>query len=94
MISGILTINVDPPYMAFLTQEKSHCLKHCTLDELRQLLLELKAFNPEQNWPPSEYILRLPGHFAQKTLRRFGLLDPAVSKSVLKSQAKLLPRVA
>lgn len=86
MVNGILAINLDPPYASF-SSEHSHCLKNCTVEELRALLIDLQSLKPQQSWPPREYVLRLPGNFARETLVKFGLSKlPAVRSVPLSKQ--------
>ncbi|MBX9770767.1 MAG: hypothetical protein K2X29_05320 [Candidatus Obscuribacterales bacterium] len=82
MIRGILTINLDPPYVGFLPdphiQPASslpiHSWHHCTVDEIRNLLMDAEAISPEHSWPPRECILHLPIVLSKTTLAKHGLI--------------------
>ncbi|MBS2009228.1 MAG: hypothetical protein JST01_19395 [Cyanobacteria bacterium SZAS TMP-1] len=83
MIEGTLQINLDPPYIAFseLPKEsldpaaKMTIVRPSSVEEIRELLLELGAITPDQAWPPRECILRFPVALSRANLRRFNLLQ-------------------
>jgi len=73
MLTGILTISLNPPYLTFQEQSAEACtLKSCSVDDIRQALIELADVEPSQ-WPPEDFVMRMPGQFKRATLARFGL---------------------
>lgn len=82
MIEGILLINLDPPYIAFSqapqssqnSDSKIDEWRPCSVDEIRQLLIELDAILPHHPWPPQEIVLRLPITLPKSELARLSLL--------------------
>lgn len=92
MVEGILVVNLDPPYVSFVEQQdktgtdqrkrKPAAVRHCTIQELRLMLLELGAIVPYQQWPPREYTIHMPGTYSQATLDKLGFEQPkALAKS-------------
>jgi hypothetical protein len=88
MVEGILLVNLDPPYVGFVVQQTKApgenkrlrgALKNCSLIELRAMLLELGAITPQQQWPPGDTSLQVPGSYSAATLERMGL-DSASSR--------------
>jgi hypothetical protein len=82
MVEGILVVNLDPPYVGFVQNDDKQAsdhkrlrgaLRNCTLPELRQMLLELGAISPQQQWPPRDCTIRVPGSFSAATLAKVGL---------------------
>lgn len=82
MLEGILVVNLDPPYVGFVKKHGNQSgddkrmhgsLRNCSLPELRQMLIELGAISPQQQWPPRDYMIRLPGSFSEATLAKIGL---------------------
>jgi len=80
MVEGILVVNLDPPYVGFVQKQDKQgdkkmrgALKNCSLQELRQTLLELGAITPQQQWPPRDCTIRFPGVFSSEALHRVGL---------------------
>lgn len=73
MIHGLLVVNLDPPYAAFRTGQDDEYWKDCTVEELREFLIEIDALSPDQTWPPREYVLRVHGKFKIATLAKLGL---------------------
>jgi hypothetical protein len=77
MVEGILVVNLDPPYVGFVQKnDKSKMrgkLKNCTVPELRQMLLDLGAISPQQQWPPKDCTIRLPGKYSSAALEKLGL---------------------
>jgi len=82
MVEGILVVNLDPPYVGFVSQQGEvagenkrmrGALKNCTLAELRQTLLELGAISAQQQWPPQDCTIRVPGSYSDDALARVGL---------------------
>lgn len=88
MVEGILVVNLDPPYIGFVQkQDKSQgkrlagALKNCTANEIRQTLLELGAITPQQQWPPRECTIRVPGSYSLAVLAKLGLETPINASS-------------
>lgn len=89
MVEGTLVVNLDPPYVSFVEHEaakagvekrrRSTAFKHCTIQELRLMLIELGAIVPHQHWPPRDCMVRLPGSYSQATLDKLGLETKRVS---------------
>jgi hypothetical protein len=85
MIEGTLVVNLDPPYMDFLpntsteTKDNSACENctwhYCTIEQIREFLVELGLIYKAQQWPPREYILRLPVRLPIRSLAKLGLLN-------------------
>lgn len=85
MIEGTLVVNLDPPYMGFLpktsveattTSACENCIWcYCTLDQMRDFLVELDLIHPAQQLPTREYIFRLPSRLPLRTLDKHGLLN-------------------
>jgi len=83
MIKGMLLINIDPPYVSFSQSSVDSAgngpgykaLQHCSLEEIKTLLVRLDALLPDQSWPPQECILRLPIVCTKSELSRFSLLN-------------------
>jgi hypothetical protein len=78
MIEGTLVVNLDPPYMGFLlnTDACENCTWcYCTLEQMRDFLVELGLIHKAQQWPPREYILRLPARLPINSLAKHGLLN-------------------
>lgn len=85
MIEGTLVVNLDPPYMGFLpktsvdTINTAACANctwcYCTLEQMRDFLVELGLIHPAQQWPSREYILRLPSRLPIRSLAKHGLLN-------------------
>ena len=91
MVEGILVVNLDPPYVSFVKQETASnpgqkrrnaaAVKHCTIQELRKMLIDVGAIMPYQQWPPRDYLVRLPGSFSQDTIDKLGLENTAAIKT-------------
>jgi hypothetical protein len=85
MVEGILVVNLDPPYVGFVVQQQNKqagenkrlhgALKNCTLNELRQMLLELGAISPQQQWP-DDCPVHFPGSYSEAALEKIGLESP------------------
>lgn len=84
MVEGTLVVNLDPPYVSFVERngegttpspdrKRNTLTKQCTIQELRNMLIDLGAILPYQQWPPRDCMMRLPGSFSQATLRKLGL---------------------
>lgn len=80
MVDGILVVNLDPPYVGFVQNEKPGdnrrkfgTMKDCTLSELRATLIELGAITSQQQWPPKDCAIRVPGTFSDAALIKAGL---------------------
>lgn len=80
MIEGTLIINLDPPYIGFAHQDnyinnsqKKHSWRHCSLDEIKDLLVELQVVSSQQHWPLRECVLRLPLRVPKSVMVRLGL---------------------
>ncbi len=75
MIEGVLTINLDPPYLQFQGGDTSidGCLRECTTEEVRAALHELGQVCTRA-WPLHECVIRLRGKFPIVKLSMFGLL--------------------
>ncbi|MBX9570638.1 MAG: hypothetical protein K2X77_17230 [Candidatus Obscuribacterales bacterium] len=83
MVEGTLVVNLDPPYVSFVEHEgvktgaerrrRATAFKHCTIQELRMMLIDLGAIVPYQHWPPRDCMMRLPGTYSQATLDKLGL---------------------
>ena len=79
MTHGFLVINLDPAFIRFSpsghrTEAQSPCADswlHCTVDEIRDLLIELGAITPYQAWPPRECIMRFSVELPPAALSRF-----------------------
>lgn len=75
MIEGVLTVNLDPPYLQFHGDNRSvdGCLRECTTEELRAALGELAECSI-MHWPLQDCVIRLRGMFPIVKLSLFGLL--------------------
>jgi len=80
MIDGTLIVSFDPPSIGFLIESasghKRGRWRHSSMDEIRAFLAELEEISNDQQWPPRECTLRLPGNYPKKTLEKFGLALP------------------
>ncbi len=65
--SGLLTINLNPACVSFLSDSGERSMHDCTEDKLKKLLTQLGVDTPK-NWPPSEYIVRIKGKFNSDVL--------------------------
>lgn len=102
MIEGILLINLEPSYMGFFpkpgnaltccTDTDSWC--YCTQDQIKALLLDLEILLPHQNWPPREYILRLPVTLPRTKLAKHGLAKPHIHDPLKLPQPALMRRIS
>lgn len=72
-IYGLLHVNLDPPYLGFSAGDTSNG-KHSSLEEMRDLLIELEAVEEDHQWP-KEYQLRLSGRFPKAKLVKYGLVS-------------------
>lgn len=62
MIQGILVINLDPPYVGFSQNSALHgtaiagvdTWRHCTIDQIKNQVIDLNALTPLQQWPHDE----------------------------------------
>lgn len=82
MVEGTLVVNLDPPYVSFVEhgaktgaelRRRKTAFNHCTIQELRMMLIELGAIVPYQHWPPKDCMMRLPGSYSKDTLDKLGL---------------------
>jgi len=77
-VPGILTLNLEPPYLSFQPRQgssKDASAWHCTSADLSCILLDLGLdTNQLQSWPPKELVIRWEGSFPGGTLSKFGLL--------------------
>jgi hypothetical protein len=95
MIQGLLTINLDPSYISFLQtteyadedHSRLESFRHCSLDEIRNLLIALEALTPEQTWPLRECVLRLHLNLPLSALISLGLAR-SNNKSSIQSRGK------
>jgi len=78
MIKGVLMINMNPPYAGFSTAEKSSW-RHCSKDELLELLVAMNAVDSDHQLP-LECQFRLTGEFPVAQLVQFGLLERGAVK--------------
>jgi hypothetical protein len=69
MMEGILTINLDPPYIS-LESEGTQSQRTFSLDQIRSILEELGV----QRWPLRDCLIRLQGEFSFESLQRIGLV--------------------
>jgi hypothetical protein len=80
MLDGTLIVTFDPPSIGFLIESefgrKRGRWRHCSMDEIRAFLAELEEISLDQQWPPRECTLRMPGNYPKKTLEKFGLTEP------------------
>lgn len=90
MIEGLLQINLDPPYIAFDSQDNGCSARSCTTEDIRALLIALNALGPGRHWPLCDFTMRLAGQFDSKTLQQFGLLKPTVVEPQFKPTNQLL----
>lgn len=74
MVEGILTINVNPPYVVFCPKEGKSSIRECTAEHIRAVLADLAADVHFQHWPVKECVIRLQGNFSRDKLEKFGLL--------------------
>ena len=77
MIEGLLTVNLEPPYLSFQSLEDltaKSCLRYCTAEDVKSALANLCAFQYFQHWPLKECIIRVEGSFSREKLAHFGLL--------------------
>jgi len=83
MIEGMLVINLEPPYIGFSESSDaaagsgspSYEWRHCSQDDIRDLLIELGVISTTQSWPPRECLLRLTLPVPKKALKRLGLAN-------------------
>lgn len=94
MVEGILVVNLDPPYIGFVSKNSAKSpkspseskrlkgsLKSCSSEELRQMLIELGAITQQQHWPPKDCTMRVPGSYPSALLEKMGLAMEAGSGS-------------
>jgi hypothetical protein len=81
MIEGMLIINLDPPYMGFTPTSGRQAIpvdaepwRHCTHEQIRNLLLDLDVITVSDPWPLRDCILRLPIVLSKTKLVKHGLL--------------------
>jgi hypothetical protein len=98
MIQGVLTVNLDPAYVGFLqgpgplvtAADRIDAWHYCSVDDIRNLLIELGAIMPGESWSPRELILRLPVQLSESALERLGLVHRRVLPITRVSQAPVL----
>ena len=81
-MQGMLFASLEPPRIGFVctgtdesaTSGKQEFWRSCTLDELKEFLLEFNAISVEHNWPIRDYVVYLPGRFPRAKLDKFGLI--------------------
>ncbi|HEY9772645.1 MAG TPA: hypothetical protein V6C81_02425 [Planktothrix sp.] len=73
MIKGTLVVNLNPPYIGFTSQQDGEQWKHCTVNDVKSLLVELDAIFPQVQWPPRDCMIRVQGDFPSQKLAKFGL---------------------
>ncbi len=73
MITGMLLVNLDPPYVGFVAGDKSKW-RHLSREELNRFLVEIEAAEPGHRLP-QDYQVRLPGSYSVAKLTKFGLLS-------------------
>ncbi len=76
---GLLTINLDPNCVSFLSENGTLTTTNCSDNELIKLLIDL-GFEME-HWPLAECIVRLHGNFRVQTLTSVGLTVAPVAES-------------
>ncbi len=80
MLTGTLTINLNPPYLAFQAQSNDEGLmRSCSIEEIKLALTEFGDREP-QAWPLKECLVRMPGQFSRAKLTAFGLIPAPVKK--------------
>lgn len=100
MVKGILTINLDPSYIAFTetvsdTEVRStlQTLRFCSLNDIESILIELEIIPSGNRWQPKDCYLRIPIELAHSHLARVfysdvRVLDTATSKMKQKLAGK------
>lgn len=98
MVQGLLVINLDPPFIGFSTtpdnprqatiRESWH---DCSLQEIRDVLIDLDAISPNLPWPPRDYILRLPVDLSKSSLQKLNLINPPIANAIFVSNQITCP---
>jgi len=73
---GILTINLDPNCISFLSDSGVLTTATCSDAKLISLLVDL-GFEMSDHWPPAECIVRMRGTFSLQALASVGLKTAA-----------------
>jgi hypothetical protein len=75
MIEGILTINLDPPYLSFHPNDStsSACLRECATADIYVALGELAPLLNSVH-QLDDCVVRLQGNFSKGRLSKLGLL--------------------
>lgn len=84
IIQGVLVVNLEPAYIGFShnsdDQKRSSSAEYtwrdCSVEEIRELLIELGVIAPNQSWSPGECIMRLPMELSVATLKRLRIGVP------------------
>ncbi|MBX9687683.1 MAG: hypothetical protein K2X27_13330 [Candidatus Obscuribacterales bacterium] len=74
MSTAVLIVNLDPPYLGIARSDEGQTGKieswhSCSLEDIRNLLLDLNAISLETHWPLNELILRIPIELNESTIR-------------------------
>lgn len=65
MVEGVLTINLEPPYISFhSSQAELGCSRSCTQEEIRDILSDMDA----RQWPLKDCLIRLSTNFSEARL--------------------------
>jgi hypothetical protein len=102
MIEGILLVNLDPPYIGFSeasqgsqkADSRVDVWRHCSVAEIKELLIDLEAILPDQPWPPRECVLRLQVSWSKEELTRLCLLNLCVLESLPLDEEPVLRRIS
>ncbi|HEY9683071.1 MAG TPA: hypothetical protein V6C86_15950 [Oculatellaceae cyanobacterium] len=76
MTEGVLIINLEPAYIRFSPSARSKIQissptpLHCSVEHIREVLIELDAITPEQDLP-RDCFMRIPIKLSAAILRKF-----------------------
>ncbi len=79
MIKGILTANLDPPYLVLDLADAGPLRsrrRECTSEEIRSAIFALGENRGALSWPPKDCVVRIQGAFSQDWLASIGLEIP------------------
>lgn len=85
MIDGTLTVNLEPPYLAFCDKAGNHYSRNCSFEEIQDMLADLGNLN----WPLRDCFVRIPMQFDQFGLAKWRLNPVQNSKKPVRGQLDL-----
>lgn len=77
-MEGRLELNLNPPSMCFVSNNKIRRFRQCSVPELHKLLIDLQVLSTSQVFPKEEYLARINGDFSDDVLGRYGLVQDAL----------------